>query len=203
MASKEIAVRDRLAKIIPVVEFASLCALVLFLRWSIVPDRIGIFLVFLLPIAFGLHVIEEFVFPGGFIRWDNIFRPRYSDTHASFYVKVNIFPGIASLLLVLGAFDYDGKYSLPGIRGWLVFVTFLTWNALFHVRGAVHTRRYSSGMATALVLYVPLTIVSYIHFKNLGVIDIPSMILCAGIALTIQPILDLIKNRRLRKTSTR
>jgi len=202
MTAKETDVKVRLGKVIPVVELASLCGLFLFFRWRVVPDGFGILLVFLLPIAFGLHVTEEFICPGGFIDWDNIFRPKYTDTPGSFYVKVNAFPSIASLLLVLGAFDYTGKYSFPGIRGWCVLAFCVTWNALFHIRGAIQTRKYSPGMATGLLLYIPLTILGCIHFKNSGVIDIPSLILCAAIAMAIQPTLDFIKNRGLRKRLT-
>ncbi len=75
-----------------------------------------------------------------------MFRPNYLDTPGSYYVKVNAIPGLASLLLDLGAFDYSGKYSPPGIRGWLAFWTFMTWNARFHLRGAVLTRKYSPGI---------------------------------------------------------
>lgn len=198
VTAKETEVRVRVGKLMPIIEFAALCGLFLFLSLRVVPDRVGIFLLFLLPIAFGLHVIEEFVYPGGFISWDNILRPKYTHTPGSFYVKINVFPSVASFALVLGAFDYAGKYSVPGIRGWFVFVIFVTWNAVFHVRGAIQTRTYSPGMVTGLLLCIPLTVVSCVHFKRSGVIGIPSLVLCATIALAIQPTLDLIKNRGLR-----
>ena len=192
MTTKEMQVRARLGRVMALLEFTSL-SLFLFVGQKIVPDKLGVLLVFLFPIAFGLHVTEEFVFPGGFISWDNVFRPKYVDTPGSFYVKVNVIPGVASVLAALGAFDYAGKYSFFGIRSWLAFLSFMTWNAFFHVRGAAHTRSYSPGMITGVFLLVPLTIVSYVHFWNAGVIDSVSMALCVAVALTIQPILHFIK----------
>ena len=200
LTTKEVEVRALLGGVIALVEFASLGLLFLFLGQRVVPDQVGLLIVFLLPIAFGLHVTEEFIFPGGFISWDNRFRPQYTDTPGSFYVKVNAIPGIASVLVSLGAFDYAGKYSPFGIRGWLAFLTFMAWNTIFHVRGAVHTKSYSPGMLTGLLLFIPLTIVSYIHFKNCGVLDNLSVVLCVAVALAIQPILDFVKNRGLKNT---
>lgn len=107
------------------------------------------------------------------------------------------------MLLALGAFDYAGKYSVAGIRSWLVFSTFMTWNAFFHVRGAVHTREYSPGMVTGLLLFAPLTIISYIHFTCVGAVDNLSVALCTAVALTIQPVLDFIKSRGLQRTFER
>jgi len=199
LTTKEVQVRTRLGGIIAITEFASLAVLLILVRQKIVPDKVGILLVLLLPIAFGLHVTEEFIFPGGFISWDNIFRPKYTDTPGSFYIKVNAIPAVASLLLALGAFDYRGKYSLFGIRGWLAFLTFLAWNACFHLRGAVRTRRYSPGMVTGFLLFIPLTIASYINFKKVGVLDSLSTVLCMVVGLAIQPILDFVKNRGLKK----
>jgi len=199
LTTKEKYVRARLSWTIALIEVATWIMLLLLLRQRVVPDALGILLVFLVPITFGLHVVEEFIFPGGFIGWDNVFRPMYTNTPGSYYVKVNVIPGIASLLIALGAFDYVGKYSVFGIRGWLAFLTFMTWNAIFHIRGAVQTRRYSPGIVTGTFLFMPLTIVSYVHFRNSGVIDILSVVLGVVVALTIQPILDFIKRTGLKK----
>jgi len=199
LTTKEIQVRAPLRWVMAALEFASISALFLLFQEKIVPDNLGLLLVFLLPIAFGLHVTEEFIFPGGFVPWDNIFRPKYTETPASYYVKVNAIPGIASFLVALGAFDYVGHYSFFGIRSWLAFLTFMAWNAGFHLRGALHTKKYSPGMVTGIFLFAPLTLTSYIHFRNSGVIDNLSIVFCVAVALMIQPILDFIKSRGLAK----
>ena len=94
----------------------------------------------------------------------------------------------------MGTLDYAGKYSAPGIRAWLVLATFMAWNALFHMRGAVHTRRYSPGMVTGLLLFVPLSICSYVHFLSSGAVDALSVVPCVVVALLIQPVMDFIKS---------
>ena len=199
MTIKEMQVRARLGRVIAVLEFATISFLLLLSRQNIVPDKVGFVIVFLFPIAFGLHVTEEFILPGGFIPWDNLFRPKYTDTPGSYYVKINALPGIASLLVALGAFDYAGKYSFFGIRAWLAFLTFMAWNAFFHVQGAFQTKRYSPGMVTGVFLFVSLAVISYIHFRSSGVIGGLSIFFCMAIALALQPVLDFIKNRGLEK----
>jgi Protein of unknown function with HXXEE motif len=198
LTAKEVLVRNRLGVVMGLLEAASVSLLFLLLKQAVLPDKTGVLLVFLFPIAFGLHVIEEFILPGGFIRWDNTFRPEYTDTPASFYIKVNALPGAAALLSGLGSFDYAGGYGVPGLRSWLAFLTFMTMNTWFHVRGAIVTRHYSPGMVTGLVLFVPLTIASYLHFVRAGALGAASVVACIAAALTIQPALDWIK-RGIRK----
>ncbi len=72
MTTKETNVRNRLGAVIALMELASLTLLLVLINQKVMPDKAGVLLVFLLPITFGLHVTEEFVFPGGFIRWDNL-----------------------------------------------------------------------------------------------------------------------------------
>jgi hypothetical protein len=54
-------------------------------------------------------------------------------------------------------------------------------------------------MVTGLLLYIPLTILSYVHFLKSGTMDRLSAVLCVAAALAIQPILDLIKTRGIKK----
>ena len=195
MTAKEVQVRRGLGPVVALIETASLILLLVLFKLAVLPDRMGVLLVVLLPICFGLHVTEEFLFPGGFIRWDNVFRPKFTETPGSYYIKVNAFPGIASVLLVLGAFDYMGKYSPMGIRTWLAISTFMTWNAFFHLRGSIQTKQYSPGMITGLALFVPLTIAGYVYLLSAGAVDIWSAAACIAFALAVQPVLDRIKGR--------
>ncbi len=201
MTTKELLVRKQLGITAALIELASLTLLFTLIPQNLLPDKFGVLLTVLLPITFGLHVMEEFIFPGHFISWDNLYRPAYIETPGSYYVKVNALPGIASVLLVLGAFDYAGGYSAPGIRAWLTILTFMSWNALFHLRGAIRTRRYSPGMITGLGIFVPLALASYVYFVGAGYIDAVSAVLCIAVALTIQPVLDSIKKRRAKRSA--
>jgi Protein of unknown function with HXXEE motif len=198
MTAKEADVRKRLSVAMVLIELASLAMMYLLIRLRPVPDPAGILLLSFLPIAFGAHVTEEFIVPGGFIAWDNNFRPQFRDTTGSYYVKVNVIPGIASILVVLGAFDYRGGYG-AGVASWLVFSTFMSWNAVFHLRGAIRGRCYSPGMVTGLIFFVPLAVAGYVHFIANGALNRWVAILSAAAALAIQPILDRMKRRGQRK----
>lgn len=200
MTAKEAEVRKRLSVAMGLLEVASLALMLLLIRFKIVPDTTGILLVSLLPIVFGLHVTEEFIIPGGFIPWDNVFRPQFTDTPGSFYVKVNAYPGLFAFLAVLGAFDYRGGYG-AGIGSWLVFSTFMSWNAIFHLRGAIRTKRYSPGVVTGLALFIPLMIAAYMHFMANDIVGWPAAALYVAIALAIQPVLDLMKRRGRKKAA--
>jgi len=196
MTAKEAEVRKRLSVVVVLVELASLVLLFFLLRIRVVQDTLGIKLLLLLPIIFGLHVTEEFIVPGGFIAWDNLYRPQFRDTPGSFYVNVNRLPLIAAVLVVLGAFNYEGKYAATGLPSWLGFLTFMAWNAIFHLRGAIATKQYSPGMLTGLLLFVPCTVASYAHFIRVGAVHWYIAAVCVAAALAVQPMLDWFKRRK-------
>jgi len=200
MTPKELTVRKRLGAVVGPLELAACLLLLVLLRQNVMPGRAGVVLILLLPIAFGLHVTEEFIFPGGFIAWDNRYRPQFADTAGSFYVKVNTIPGVAALLVALGAFDYAGGFSRAALPSWLALAAFMSWNAVsFHLRGALRTRRYSPGMATGLLLFLPLTAAGYVYLLRCGAVDALGVAASLAAALALQPVLDLLKRRGLRK----
>jgi hypothetical protein len=43
------------------------------------PTKAGIVLVWLVPMAFGLHVAEEFAFPGGYPNWYKACSPKLAE----------------------------------------------------------------------------------------------------------------------------
>jgi hypothetical protein len=51
-----------------------------------------------------------------------------------------------------------------GIAIWLTIGSVIFFNAIFHIRGAVKTKKYSPGMITSLLLYIPLTVYGYWYF---------------------------------------
>ncbi|HVN93439.1 MAG TPA: HXXEE domain-containing protein [Terracidiphilus sp.] len=200
MTEKEVEVRKRLIVVVVLVEVVSLALLLLFLRLKIVPDAKETALLMMLPIVFGLHVTEEFIAPGGFISWNNLFRPQFARTSASYYVKLNGYVLVLSLLVVLGAFDYRGGFGF-GISSWLVVATFMSWNAIYHLRGAIKTRSYSPGMVTGLGLFWPLTVISCAHFMETGVMRPWMFVECTVVALLIQPALDAMKRHGQKKSA--
>ena len=193
--------KGKLGGVIALVEIASVTSLLTLLGQPAgVPSPLGVSLVFLLPITFGLHVFEEFIFPGGGSDWFKRYRPQYAGAYTeSYFFKVNAFPLVLSVLVSLGSFDYRGAFSFFGIRAWLAFLFFQALNAVFHLRGTIQSRRYSPGVGVGLVLYIPLAVGSFIYFMTTGVIDPVSAVICIVIGSLIQPVLDRIKERSLKK----
>ena len=127
-----------------------------------------------------LHIVEEFVYPGGFAAWDREYRPsiRSSITPrlhlvvnalllvACAYVGITGMPGAA---IVVGGLRL--RSALPGslsVPGWLVLTALLFSNAVFHVLGTYQTKRVSPGVRTGVLLYVPLSLFGYWHFMHTG-----------------------------------
>jgi len=192
--------KKKLGGIIVLIEIASMIILLFLLRQpKIIPAPIGVLLVFLLPITFGLHVCEEFIFPGGGSDWFKLYHPEYAKAYTeAYFLKVNVFPLFLSVLVSLGSFDYRGAFSFFGIRAWLAFLFFQALNAIFHLRGTIQTKQYSPGVGVILILYIPLAITSFIYLLRTGVIDILSAIICVLVGSLIQRFLDHIKKNSLK-----
>jgi hypothetical protein len=108
-----------------------------------------------LPAAALLHIFEEFVFPGGFGKWDQENRPAFA---ASITPGFHLFINSVFVLLCLLPLVLPGEYS---VAWWLCMGSVLFVNALFHIRGTIRTRKYSPGLATSVILYLPLSVYGY------------------------------------------
>lgn len=102
-------------------------------------------------LAVGVHLIEEFVWPGGFPAWFRAYRPeRAASVTTRFLVAVNVvLVGLTLLPPLLG--PTPRAFAL-----WLVVAAVGASNALFHL---VATRRggvYSPGVVTGTLVYLPL-----------------------------------------------
>lgn len=194
--------KTRLGIVITVIELASISGLLFLLKQAGLPAKFGLALVFCLPIIFGLHVVEEFIFPGGASAWFTLYHPEHAGAYTeSYFFKVNAIPLVLAVLLAFGTFDFAGSFSFYGIRAWLVFLSFLAFNALFHIRGTFETKRYSPGLLVSLSLYLPLTIIGFTYLLRTGAVDIFSAIVCFGLGTLFQPALDYIKNRNSKMES--
>ena len=161
------------------------------------PDPGMLALVWLVPIAFGLHVFEEFGFPGGFAEWSIHARPDSAKAMTPAHLfRVNVLGGAAAAGVALGAFDYRGGYGWFGIRAWLVLLGTLAVNAVSHLAGSVHARRYSPGVVSAGLLYVPLSVAGVVLLLRRGVVDLVSG--ATVLAVGVPAYLLLIRSLRRR-----
>ncbi len=125
------------------------------------------------PVCFGLHVIEELIWPGTFIEWYHGYRPQLVGKPRSYYHKMNFFYFIATLLVPLAP---NGNYALLFASGLLFSNLVFT-----HIRGAIKTRSYSPGIVTGL-LYIPLFVASYAVLLSQHVVSVPAALACLALS---------------------
>jgi len=99
-----------------------------------------------------LHIFEEFVWPGGFLAWHRSYRPELGESITPrFAVIANLVLVVGTVVLGLMGASWSRSLSL-----WFVLAALLAANAIWHIHGAIRTRRYSPGVVTGATLYLPL-----------------------------------------------
>jgi Protein of unknown function with HXXEE motif len=124
-----------------------------------------ILLAWSLAAAACLHIFEEFVYPGGFKAWWQAYRPDVAGSVSNrFLVFTNVLLVVSAIAVALAVQAPRGN----GVAAWLTLAALLFSNALFHIRGAIQSKRYSPGMITGIVLYMPIAIYGYYTFLESG-----------------------------------
>ena len=143
-----------------------------------------------------LHITEEFFLPGGFADWDRRYRPAFAHSITTrFHVIVN------ALLLVLCYDIWALRRSPAGPYLWLVVAALLFSNAIWHLRGAWKTRSYSPGMATGLLLYVPLALYGYPHFMRHASVSIAGAAAAFALGVSYPLVSTLMHRRRVARAN--
>ena len=116
-----------------------------------------------------LHVAEEYFIPGGFMDFMKRFNPRFAPHIPTPFAVV--FNGLFILLCILGVAlrEKSPVFSLS-VAGLLGF------NALIHMGAAIRTRGYAPGLMSSLLLYLPISIASYIISVGSGVVTTPQAV---------------------------
>lgn len=109
--------------------------------------------------AAGLHIVEEFVFPGHFSEWYKVYKPGFERSITPRFLVI-----MNTLLLIL-CYDAGALAERPaGILIWFCAVGILSANGIWHLVGVAKTHRYSPGVATGILLYIPLALYGGFHF---------------------------------------
>src|ERR1700744_2749019 len=110
-------------------------------------------LTLLLPAAIMLHVTEEFLFPGRFIEWyQELIPSKAKGTRPGYLVWINtLMIGVCVIPVALGL-------SPRGVNVWYCVMAIAGINAIFHITGVVKLKKYSPGVVTGVLLYLPLFI---------------------------------------------
>jgi hypothetical protein len=150
----------------------------------------------LLPVSIVVHIIEEFVFPGGFIRWYKLYKPEIAES-----IKPKIL-AITNILLVIGsANSIVNGVNIISVIMWLIFASIIGYNIYYHVKGVILTKVYSPGIISSLILYLPLTLFGYCYFMIKYNISARIIFLCILTGPSMQMILNLNHKRRTKKLS--
>lgn len=114
-------------------------------------------------VAVALHLIEEFVWPGGFAEWYRWYRPeRAASVTTGFLVRIN------ALLVVLALIPGMRGFTMYGVAFWLVVASIAAANGGFHIWATVARRRYSPGVITGSIVYLPLAVFGFWYFWQRG-----------------------------------
>ena len=142
-------------------------------------------------IAVVLHITEEFVWPGGFAQWDRDFRPRFRNSITpGLHIVVNSLLVVLCISVALAGMGKPGgtvagvyfRNAIPpayAAHGWIALAALLFSNAAFHLLGTYATRRYSPGVVTGALLYVPLGLFGVWHFVAQGEVSAGSAVVAA------------------------
>jgi Protein of unknown function with HXXEE motif len=120
-----------------------------------------------------LHIFEEYVYPGGFLRWMRILITSASLTVVDAVIINGAFLGLVFSPLM----DAPAKTPILSIS----IPSLLLINGMLHVLGTFITKRYSPGVITAVLLYFPIG--GYAIFELARSWQLPSSIIVEGILL--------------------
>ena len=114
-------------------------------------------IVWFLPIAYLIHLSEEYFSGGGFPMWfSGIFKTSLSSND---FIIINSVGITATLIIVI-------LYSLNKVNHFFIATlgTLFFINGLIHLFASVTTLEYSPGTLTGIVIYLPL---GYVVFKKI------------------------------------
>ena len=145
---------------------------------------------YLLLVSVILHIIEEFVYPGGFaVEFRNLLSS-FNLTISNFkIVIVNI------LFLCLVIFTLIEQQNTPLIS--LATFYLVGLNGILHVMTSLRLRRYFPGLITGGILYIPLAVLVFVYsnfelsFKIYG--------LLIAVLLHTVPFILMLTGKILRK----
>jgi hypothetical protein len=141
------------------------------------PVEIWIFPAFLA--ASILHMVEEFFFPGGFIKTMQKMNPRFG--RFATIPAAAVINGLQILLCVAVILIGRGNLAFSLSVAVLLFI-----NGLMHIGAAARLKGYAPGVLTGLVFYLPLSIFSFYYFLSTGDLKGNDIAVAAGLGILYQ-----------------
>jgi hypothetical protein len=154
-------------------------------------------LFWVLPISEVLHIIEEFIYPGGFRTWYRNYRQHYNVSATPKYLII-----VNSVLIILSVLPlFLDTQQGPAL--WLSMASVVFFNSIFHIQASLRSRRYSPGMVTSILLYIPISIYGYWYFISLHITSEAQAVVSSmtGIVYLIFSVLNHKRRARRMETS--
>jgi len=121
------------------------------------PDIQPRYVIWLLPVTYSLHIVEEYFADGGFPRWfSNIFNASISNND---FIVINA----TALLLVIIFSSFYQFYKQNNVI-FLALVTLFFANGIIHLLSSIFSMTYSPGTVTGVVMYIPM---GFFFFKRI------------------------------------
>jgi hypothetical protein len=113
-----------------------------------------------------LHVTEEFQWPGGFVEWyRELVPPKTEGVRTGYLVWINtLMTGMAAVPLYLGPTSH-------GASIWFAVAIIGAANACFHLWGVWKLRKYSPGVVTGVLIYLPLALYGGVELLTSGLLE--------------------------------
>jgi Protein of unknown function with HXXEE motif len=119
------------------------------------------FALWLVAAAGALHVLEEYLWPGGFLDAMRRVAPGYAfAVNRTMAVVIN---GLMFIVLLTAPFAADGAPLYALSAAGLIAV-----NGWSHIAGSIRARGYVPGTVTGLFVYQPAAAFAYVQFARAG-----------------------------------
>lgn len=127
-----------------------------------------------------IHTIEEYIWPGGFVRWFNT--TAFGNVNPDFPLSARraFFTDSLAAVMVAPLFLVPGTTALPLA---FVFVMLLFQNGFFHLTETIKTGKYSPGVVTSVVLYLPGLAYITAFYLNAGLVSPVLLVVAFIVAL--------------------
>ena len=153
-----------------------------------------IFILFL--VASILHIIEEYVYPGGFTTRMKKLNPKYSPIIN--LPSIIIINGLQLLLCTTIIFVGKSNLTFSLSAAGLLFI-----NGIIHIIAAIRKRGYAPGLITGVFIYLPLAVYAYYSFISSGELHVRQFVISAilGAVYQIVPFIYFAVAFLLKRTS--
>lgn len=142
-----------------------------------------------LTVAYAAHILEEYV-----LDWKS-----WAEKTSNLKMEWNEFFIANAAVIVLGICCSSVGYTCP-IFAYL-FVGLATVNALFaHIGTTIVKRRFSPGLITSVILFIPICVWAYTIAFEEGILTIPFLIISilgGFIIMSFPVILQLLKQKKI------